>query len=48
MGEEMQPLYLLQLSEMRRRAALRLHCADCIVGGILGALAAIAVIWWLR
>ena len=42
------PLYTLQLSEGRRRRLIPLPCLECVVGGILGALSVIALIWWLQ
>jgi len=42
----MRPLYLLQLTEIRRRA-FRLH-VDCVAGGFLGALVAILLLWLLK
>jgi hypothetical protein len=42
------PLYMLQLSELGRRRARWNLCIECVVGGALGALAVIALIWWLQ
>jgi hypothetical protein len=47
MDQEYQhPLYTLQLSEGRRRRLIRLPCIECVIGGALGALAVIALVWW--
>jgi len=43
----MPPLYVLQLQQRRRRWRLILHGPEAFIGGILGALGAMLVIWWL-
>ena len=45
MGER--PLYTLQLRMLPRRPRVMLHGLDCVIGGVLGALGAVLVIWWL-